>query len=613
MCRCGDESNANNAESLTSNSERNQKGGVRLLPQEFIYQLKQANPIEDVMGSYVHLVRAGSLLKCQCPFHSEKTPSCVVYADTQDPHFYCFGCHAGGDVITFIRQIEGLGYMDAIRMLAERAGMTVPAQSRDNREENQRMRLLELNRAAANFYFRQLTGDDKRGLIYLKERALRPEIIKKYGLGFASERWDDLRNEMLRQGFTEEELLAANLCSRSAKTQKLYDRFRSRVMFPIIDLRGNVIAFGGRTVEKDGEPKYLNSSDTPVFKKGRNLFSMNFAKKSQSKRMILAEGYMDVIAVHQAGFENVVASLGTALTPEQCRLIRQYAEEVVIAYDSDAAGQNATLKAVNLLRAVGLRPRILHMHDAKDPDEYIKKFGAPYFRQLLEKADDALSYELNRCRDDIDPSSEDGTITALHKAVNVLAGIENELDRTVYLSRVAKDYDIAAELLKSQVEREISRRRRGEKKQAWRTAAAAPRMRDPVNPEATANRGAANAEEQILCYLFRQPDALEAVLAQITPAEFVTGFHRRIFERLAEMLPQGYDFSLSLFSEDFTPDETGRVAGIQAKYTEIDISERVVSDCIRLLKQTPTQKTSAEPMTDAEFSALTQQIRQKKR
>lgn len=584
-----------------------------MLPQEFIYQLKQANPIEDVMGSYVHLIRAGSLLKCQCPFHSEKTPSCVVYANIQDPHFYCFGCHAGGDVITFIRQIEGLGYMDAIRMLADRAGMTVPSQSRDNREENQRMRLLELNRAAANYYFKQLTGSDKRGLIYLKERELRPEIIKKYGLGFASDRWDGLLTEMLRLGFTEEELLAANLCSRSQKSGSLYDRFRSRVMFPIIDLRGNVIAFGGRTVEKDGEPKYLNSSDTPVFKKGRNLFSMNFAKKSQSKRMILAEGYMDVIAVHQAGFENVVASLGTALTPDQCRLIRQYAEEVVIAYDSDAAGQNATVKAVNLLRAVGLRPRILHMHDAKDPDEYIKKFGAPYFRQLLEKADDALTYELNRCRDGTDPASEDGTITALHKAVNVLAGIENELDRNVYLSRVAKDYDIAPELLKSQVERETAKRRKGKKKQIWRATTTAPRMRDPVNPEAAANRQAAKAEEQILCYLFRQPDALEPVLAQIRPKEFVTGFHRRVYERLADMLPQGYDFSLSLFAEDFTPDETGRITGIQAKYAEIDISAKAVSDCIRIVKQSHTRDTSAENLSDEDFSAMIQKIRQTKR
>lgn len=585
-----------------------------MLPQEFIYQLKQANPIEQVMGSYVQLIRAGSLLKCNCPFHSEKTPSCVVYADTQDPHFYCFGCHAGGDVISFIRQIEGIGYMDAVRMLAERAGMAVPSQSQDNREENMRMRLLELNRAAANYYYKQLTGPDKRGLMYLKERALRPDIIKKYGLGFAGDKWDGLLNAMQQLGFTETELLAANLCGRSQKTNHLYDKFRNRVIFPIIDLRGNVIAFGGRTIEKGGEPKYLNSSDTPVFKKGRNLFSMNFAKKSQSKRLILAEGYMDVIAVHQAGFENVVASLGTALTPDQCRLMRQYADEVVISYDSDAAGQNATVKAVNLLRAVGLRPRILHMHDAKDPDEYIKKFGAPYFRKLLEDADDALTYELKRCRDGTDPASEDGTITALHKAVNVLAGIENELDRNVYLSRVAKDYDINPEILKSQVEREIRKRRVGAKKLDWQRRITAPMLRDPVNPDATQHHAEAKAEEQILCYLFRQPDALESVLARIKPEEFVTAFHRKVYEKLAELLPQGYDFSLSLFSgEDFTPDETGRIAGIPAKYEEIEINPRTVEDCIRTLKQKPMQDVNIENLSDDEASAFFAQLRQNKR
>lgn len=586
-----------------------------MLPQEFIYQLKQANPIEQVMGSYVQLIRAGSLLKCQCPFHSEKTPSCVVYADTQDQHFYCFGCHAGGDVISFIRQIEGIGYMDAIRMLAERAGIAVPAQGNRYNTENQRMRLLELNRAAANYYYKQLTGSDKRGLVYLKERALRPDIIKKYGLGFAGDQWDGLLIAMRQLGFTEEELLAANLCSRSAKNGNLYDRFKNRVMFPIIDLRGNVIAFGGRTIEKGGEPKYLNSSDTPVFKKGRNLFSMNFAKKSQSKRLILAEGYMDVIAVHQAGFENVVASLGTAITPDQCRLMRQYADEVVISYDSDAAGQNATVKAINLLRAVGLRPRILHMHDAKDPDEYIKKFGAPYFRKLLEDADDAMTYTLNHCRDGIDPSSEDGTITALHKAVDVLAGIENELDRNVYLSRVAKDYDIDPELLKSQVNRECNKRRAGAKKQHWQAKITAPRMRDPVNPEASQHLAEAKAEEQILYYLFQQPDALESVLARIKPEEFVTAFHRKVFEQLAKMLPQGYDFSLSLFSgEDFSPDEIGRITGIIAQNEILgSISPRGVEDCIRKLKQKPLQDVDVASLSDAEASAFFAQLRQNKR
>ncbi len=582
-----------------------------MLPQEFLYQLKQANPIDAVMGSYVQLIRAGSLLKCQCPFHSEKTPSCVVY--TQNNSFYCFGCHAGGDVITFIMKIEGLQYMDAVRMLAERAGMSVPEQEHDNGEANMRMRLLEMNRAAAKYYFENLTGPDKRGLIYLKERALKPEIIRKYGLGYAGEQWDGLLNAMHNLGYTDEELLASNLCSRSRKSGNLYDRFRNRVIFPIFDLRGSVIAFGGRTIEKDGEPKYLNSSDTPVFKKGRNLFSMNFAKKSQSKRLILAEGYMDVIAIHQAGFENVVASLGTALTADQCRLMRQYAEEVVISYDSDAAGQNATVKAVNLLRAVGLRPRILHMHDAKDPDEYIKKFGSAYFRKLLEEADDAVTYELQRCRDGTDAATEDGAITALHKAVSVLAGIENELDRNVYLSKLAKDYEISTEILKAQVEQEIRKRRKNEKKQSWTALKSAPMLPDPVNPEASAKRKEAMAEEQILCYLFRQPDALEDVMKQIRPEDFATELNRRIFQHLADKLRQGYTYDLSLFSDSFTPEEMGRITGIEPTYDEVDITPKAVQDCIRILKEQKLAPSQAADMDNDDWQARMQSLAKRKR
>ena len=582
-----------------------------MLPQDFLYQLKNANPIESVMGSYVQLQRAGSLLKCLCPFHSEKTPSCVVYTDTQDQHFYCFGCHAGGDVITFIMQIEGLGYMDAVQMLAERAGMTVPRDERDNGESQRRTRLLELNRAAARFYYEQLRGPDKRGLIYLKERALRPEIIKKYGLGFAGDGGFALRDAMKQQGYTDDELLAANLCGRSQKGN-LYDKFRNRVIFPIFDLRGSVIAFGGRTIEKDGEPKYLNSSDTPVFKKGHNLFSMHFAKKSQSKRLILAEGYMDVIAIHQAGFENVVASLGTALTPDQCRLMRQYAEEVVISYDSDAAGQNATVKAINLLRAVGLRPRILHMHDAKDPDEFIKKFGPPAFRVLLEDAEDAMNFTLDRCKTGADTGTEDGKISALQKAVGVLADIENDMQRDVYLSRVAHDYGVDREILAAQVDTELRKRRKGAKQQQWKNVQNAALMRDPVNPDAADHRKEAKAEERILCYLFRNPDMLEQVQALVKPEQFVTALNRRIYTFLAQQLSQGQTYSISLFGEAFTPQEIAHITGIGVGLEQVELSEKTVRDCAEILRAfDPEEKAPAE-LDNSEFSAKFDALRRKK-
>lgn len=583
-----------------------------MLPQEFLYQLKQANPIETIMGRYVQLVRAGALLKCRCPFHSEKTPSCVVYAGTQDPHFYCFGCHAGGDVITFLMKIEGLSYIEAVESLAQNAGLTMPTQENDNGESRRRSRLLELNRSAAQYYYKQLCGEDKRGLQYLAERKIQPQTIKKFGLGFAGGEWDGLLRAMLAAGFTEQELLDSNLCSRSQKTGTLFDRFRNRVVFPIFDLRGSVIAFGGRTIDPDGQPKYLNSSDTPVFKKGRNLFSMQFAKKSQSKRLILAEGYMDVIAIHQAGFENVVASLGTALTADQCRLMRQYAEEVVIAYDSDNAGQNATIKAVNLLRAVGIQPRILKMQDAKDPDEYIKKFGAGRFRLLLEEADDAVQYALERCKDGIDVTAVDGKVTMMQKAVSVLADIENDMQRSIYLSNLAKEQEIDPTILKEQVEREIRIRRGREKKQTWRATVNQPLLQDSVNPIAPHHRRAGKAEELILCYLFRHPDAMRDVSAQIRPEQFVTDLYRRVYAKYLAEMPQLSQFTFSIFSGDFSADEMGRITGIAAHYAEIDISPSSVEDAVEVLLECGEEETPVESLSDSEFAAMFDRKRGKK-
>ncbi len=557
------------------------------------------------MGAYVQLVRAGALLKCRCPFHSEKTPSCVVYAGTQDPHFYCFGCHAGGDVITFLMKIEGLTYIEAVERLAQNAGLPMPQQENDNGESRRRSRLLELNRSAAQFYYKQLCGGDKRGLQYLAERKITPQIIKKFGLGYADGRWDGLQKAMHAEGFTDEELIDANLCSRSQKSGGVYDRFRNRVIFPIFDLKGSVIAFGGRTIEVGGEPKYLNSSDTPVFKKGRNLFAMQFAKKSQSKRIILAEGYMDVIAIHQAGFENVVASLGTALTPEQCRLMRQYCEEVVIAYDSDTAGRSATSKAVNLLRAVGIQPRILHMKDAKDPDEYIKKFGAGQFRLLLEEADDAVKYALDHCKDGIDVTAVDGKITMMQKAVSVLADIENDMQREIYISDLAKQQEIDPVVLKEQVTREIRMRMGREKKQAWRAAVNQPLMRDPVNPTAVGNRKSARAEELILCYLFRHPDAMEEIAQHISPSQFITELYSRAYALYLQEMPKLSSFTFSMFSGDFTADEMGVLTGISARYENIDISLASVYDAMALLlERCEDSPHTPDALSDADFRAM---------
>lgn len=587
-----------------------------MFPQEFLLQVIQANPIESVAGSYVQLTRAGSKLKCKCPFHPDSTPSCVFYPENNS--FYCFGCHVGGSVITFVQNIESLSYPEAVKMLAERAGLTIPADDRNmaeaKREADYKRRLLELNRSAAKFYFEQLTGADKRGLLYLKERALQPETIRKFGLGYANDQWDALRQAMHAQGYTDDELIAANLCSRSSRSGGVYDRFRSRVMFPIFDLRGSVIAFGGRTIEKDGEPKYLNSSDTPVFKKGSNLFSMHLAKKSQSKRLILAEGYMDVIAMYQGGFENVVASLGTALTPEQCRIIRnQRFEEVIVSYDSDAAGRNAAMKAINLLRAEGLRVRILRVENAKDPDEYLKKFGPAFFRRLIENAEDAVSFLLDRCKDGIDIAEIGGRNIALQKAVTVLAGLDNKLERSSYISKLAKEYEISQSELTEAVEDQTGKRQRRTVRQEQRAVINAPLIRDTVNPDANGNQKAANAEKWILCYLFRNPEMLPQIAAQLAPEDFVTDLNRRIFQVCITHAADGLPPEQAVWAEDFSAAEAGYIAGISAEYDQVELSEKSISDCIRILKQEREFSVPAETLSDEDFSAQFAKLAQNKR
>lgn len=551
------------------------------LPEEFIYQLKLANPIESIIGSYANLLRSGKDYVALCPFHSEKTPSFHVYTDTQS--FYCFGCGAGGDVITFIKKIENLEYIEAIRLLAQKGGLDVPENETDNRTANLKKRILEINRETANYYFRQLvSGSDKRGLKYFSDRKLRPETIKKYGLGYAPSSWDALHKHLLQSGYTDEEMIAAGVRTVSRNNKNVYDTFRERVIFPIVDLRGNVIAFGGRILG-DGVPKYLNTGDTPVFKKSRNLFSLNFAKNYPAKKLILAEGYMDVIAINQAGFENVVATLGTSLTSEQARLMKSYADEVIIAYDSDGAGQKATQRAINLLSEAGINTRIIKMEGAKDPDEYIKKFGAQRFKMLLEKSDGAINFELEKCRTNLDMSSETDKVTFLKRAVKVLSGISNHLERDVYISKVAKENEISIDVLRSQIDAEIKKNINIDKKKEWQAIRSKTFYADRIVPESSSLPKQVKAEEGILAYLFRFPDKTETVLHHINSEHFITDFYRRVFTSFCKKMQNYSNFSLSMFGDEFTDEEMGRITGIEAKNREIIITEKNLKDFIDIL------------------------------
>ncbi len=569
------------------------------LSEDFLYQLKSSNSIETIMSSYTNLKRRGHNYVCLCPFHSEKTPSCTIYTDNQS--FFCFGCGAGGDVITFIMKSENLSYIEAVKYLAERANIAMPEDQMDDKTGKIKQRVFEINRAAAKFFYNQLKSPvGRKGLEYFINRGLSPETIKKYGLGFAEDKWTTLTNYMQSEGYTQDELVTAGLCGRS-KSGRLFDVFRNRVIFPIIDLRGNVIAFGGRLIDGEG-PKYLNSSDTPVFKKSKNLFSLNFAKDSHENFLILAEGYMDVIAVNQAGFSNVVATLGTALTPEQARLMSQYAEEIIISYDSDEAGQKATYRAINLLSEVGLKTKILKINDAKDPDEFIKKFGSTRFKLLLDNSEGAIVFEINKCKNGLDMDSDVGRVEYLSRVTKVLSEIISPVEREVYISRVANEQGISKQTILYEVNSIIKKRQNSQNKKEWRNITnQIASKRDNINPEAAKYPKEAKAEAGIIAFLFLHPDKLSDIQGKINPDNFVTSFNKKVYESLISHIENSVDISISVFNSEFSPDEMGKISEILAKFREIQITQDTVNDYIDVLLSHIDVKDKNEDMSDEDF------------
>lgn len=559
----------------------------------FIQQLKQYSDIERIISGYVPLSRKGRNLSGLCPFHSEKTPSFFVYPQTQS--FYCFGCGAGGDVITFIRRIENLEYMEAVRFLAEKFGLTVPDSQQEDERAVQRRRILEINREAARFFHAQLMSEQgKQAYDYLTRRGRDRKTIRHFGLGYAPEGWRVLSDYLKTKGFTEEEMVAANVAVNS-KRGSVYDRFRNRVMFPIIDLRGNVVGFGGRALDDQGA-KYLNTSDTPVFKKSRNLFAMNFAKTSKQPGLILAEGYMDVIAIHQAGFDNAIATLGTALTDEQARLISQYTDKVILAYDSDGPGQAATKRAINIFDEVGVKVSVLSMTGAKDPDEFIQKYGRERFAMLLDGSSNALEFELSKIRSRFDISTADGKVNFLKEACKLFAGIRNPVEREVYLTQVANELEIAPQAIHAQIKsldkqalsRDRSRQRRDTDLYIGRMAAAKDDIQRKVNLRY------AMAEEGILYCLMKNPDFWKIVSARISEQDFVTDVNREIYRSMGQILEEGKPPEMMELSAVLSPSQMGRVSAILAGAPSQRCDEEGLNDYLRILLEHKNEKTEQE-------------------
>ncbi len=584
-----------------------------MIPEQFIQELKLNSEIESVISSYVQLKRGGRNLVGLCPFHNEKSPSFTVYTDSQS--FYCFGCGAGGDVISFIKRAENLDYIEAVKFLADRAGMKLPEDSFDDRAARLKTRILEINRQSARFFYSCLISPQgKPALDYLHERGLNDRTIRRFGLGFAPQSWDALTRHLKVQGFSEQEMLAASVVARGRKGG-VYDQFRGRVMFPIIDIRGNVIAFGGRVMEGSG-PKYLNSPDTPVFKKSRNLFALNIAKSTKEERLLLAEGYMDVVALHQAGFENAVATLGTALTDEQARLMSQYAKQIIIAYDSDGPGQTATKRAINIFNEIGLQVKVLTMQGAKDPDEFIKKFGRDRFRLLIEGSANALEFELQKIRSQFDLSTSDGKVAYLKEFASYIAGIKNPIERDVYIARTAGELEVGREAIASQVDYIIRRRTRAkEKKDARELRVFASGPADSVNPERGKALKAALAEERLIAILLKNPDYCSFIRQRIGPQDFVTEFNRRVFERVCGRIESNESLDLGMFGDEFDDAQISRIASFLAKADGQNYTREETEDYIKAILDQKLQKTEKDvaQMNDASWSQYISDLAAKKK
>lgn len=580
------------------------------LPEGFLQELRDNNDIISVAQSYVELKHSGSTFSCRCPFHTEKTPSCHFYPQTQS--FYCFGCGAGGDVVNFIRLIESLDYIEAVRFLAQRAGMPMPEDANDQSAQKRR-RLYEMNREAGKYFYKKLfSPEGKAGLDYLLNRGLSLETIKRFGLGFAEDDFHKLHFYMKGLGFSDFELADAALLAQN--NNKMYDKFRNRVMFPIVDLRGNIVGFGGRTLSEDKKtPKYLNSDETQVFKKRSMLFALNYAKNSKADYFILCEGYMDVISMHQAGFDSAVASLGTSFTSEQANLIsRMGKKEVILSYDSDEAGQKAASRGINLFAEAGVNARVLKMEGAKDPDEYIKKFGADAFRTLIEKSGSAIAYEMDKLANGLDLHTDDGKSAFIKKAVVFLAGINNPLDREVYISRAARLCDIPADTVRRAVDSQIRKNGFYAKKRETGELIH-PNKKDTVNPDALKTPREEKAERGIICFLFHNPDKLELVEKRLSGG-FATEFNKNVYEFLKKKLKMGLSPDISAFNEEFDSAQMGRITGI-VNDAAFAFDEAALNDYIEVLNRFSEKKEQKQilEMTNDELLRFAASQKEKKK
>lgn len=573
------------------------------LNESFLQELKFKTDIEDIISGYVSLKKRGSTSLGLCPFHNEKTPSFTVYNDTQS--FYCFGCGAGGDAVTFIKKIENLDYIDAVKLLAQRAGLQMPDDnSYDDSLSKKRRRILEINREAARFFYSYLLSPQgKVGLDYYLNRGLSMNTIKRFGLGYAPDSWDNLLKHLKDKGFRPSEMVDAGVV-KIGKNNRYYDIFRNRVMTPIIDVRGNVIAFGGRVLD-DSKPKYINTSDTLVYKKTNELFGLNLAKDNCSDSLILCEGYMDVIAMHQAGFKNAVAGCGTALTNEQVRLISRYTKEVILTYDADEAGQKALNKAIGLFKQTDIKVRIPALSGGKDPDEIIKKFGRDKFKGMLEGASNEIEFALLDLRNKNNLNTTQGKIDFLSGAIKILSDV-SPIEQDLYLTRLSGELGVEKASIKIQLNDYIKRKKSRQKRNMYKSVVNENiRENQKLTYENNTTIRQIKAEERIIALLLRYPDCRN-LCSDFDVEKFSSVFIKRVFKEIISRLNNHLDVELINFSQSLTDDELGRLSGIIARTCESKNAKKEFSDCLNIVNEEyeKSNGTSSSSMTDDEFRKL---------
>ena len=572
----------------------------------FLDELNARNPIEDVVGQYVALTKRGNNLFGLCPFHSEKTPSFSVAPDKGI--YYCFGCHKGGGAVNFIMEIENLSYPDAIRFLAKRAGMEVPEDDEYQSQFRKKERLWALCRDAARFFHAQLkTPQAAEARKYIAKRGLSDGAITRFGIGFAPDSWTALTDAMTAKGYTKSELLEAGLVRKSEKNGSIYDWFRNKLIFPIIDVRGNVIGFGGRVLD-NSKPKYINSPESALFSKRRNLFAMNFVKKSKQGYIILTEGYMDTVTLHQYGFDCAVASLGTSLTQEHADLLSKYTKEIVLIYDGDAAGQNAIRRAIPILEKTGLRIKILRMQGAKDPDEYLHEYGADRFKLLLQGSEGQAEYRLQSLQMQFDLTQDEQKVEFAKQAAELICTFSTAVEREIYGTRAAEAAGLTPEVMKLEISKAFKRRMARQRKEQEKRELAPSVMIQPKSRELRyQNVRSAAAEEELLRMLLKEPE-LFAKAESLTAKAFSVPFFGRVFDFWRQRWRDGLPVTAAGLESLLTAEELAHLTSVLQKQ-DSPVSDEAFADCRRIVLEESVRGV----VSDADGLRAVQQSLKKKK